>query len=259
MQTVCLVRHLDPLPAELREPFVDRVLERAGRPAGARVRAAQHDRSAALIRVSATSFQVSPGRALGTVTSESNVPRARIDSNSLESEATQGDGSVGRWTAPPAISRRQILFAVGFTLVLVGGLYFLIPKLAGLNQTWGQLKHGDPVFLVVAAVLELIRSPATRCCSGPCSPAGTRGSPGGACIQIPLAGIAAIRLLAAAGAGGVAVTAWALRRAGIGPRTIACRMVAMYVLQYTVYLGALVVCGLGLHYGRVLGRVRRSR
>ncbi|HUA47325.1 MAG TPA: methyltransferase domain-containing protein [Solirubrobacteraceae bacterium] len=32
IQTVCLVRHLDPLPAELREPFVDRVLERSGRP-----------------------------------------------------------------------------------------------------------------------------------------------------------------------------------------------------------------------------------
>jgi trans-aconitate 2-methyltransferase len=32
VQTVCLVRHLDPLPAELRGPFVDRVLERAGEP-----------------------------------------------------------------------------------------------------------------------------------------------------------------------------------------------------------------------------------
>ncbi len=32
VQTVCLVRHLDPLPGELREPFVDRVLERAGDP-----------------------------------------------------------------------------------------------------------------------------------------------------------------------------------------------------------------------------------
>ena len=30
--TVCLVRHLDPLPAELREPFIDAVLERAGTP-----------------------------------------------------------------------------------------------------------------------------------------------------------------------------------------------------------------------------------
>lgn len=32
VQTVCLVRHLDPLPAELREPFLDAVLERAGAP-----------------------------------------------------------------------------------------------------------------------------------------------------------------------------------------------------------------------------------
>jgi trans-aconitate 2-methyltransferase len=30
--TVCLVRHLDPLPPELQEPFVNRVLERAGVP-----------------------------------------------------------------------------------------------------------------------------------------------------------------------------------------------------------------------------------
>ena len=32
ISTVCLVRHLDPLPAELRDPFIDRVLERAGDP-----------------------------------------------------------------------------------------------------------------------------------------------------------------------------------------------------------------------------------
>ena len=30
--TVCLVRHLDPLPRELRDRFVDTVLERVGRP-----------------------------------------------------------------------------------------------------------------------------------------------------------------------------------------------------------------------------------
>ncbi len=30
--TVCLVRHLDPLPQDVRGPFVDRVLERAGTP-----------------------------------------------------------------------------------------------------------------------------------------------------------------------------------------------------------------------------------
>jgi trans-aconitate 2-methyltransferase len=32
VQTVCLVRHLDPLPDELRGPFIDRVLAQAGEP-----------------------------------------------------------------------------------------------------------------------------------------------------------------------------------------------------------------------------------
>jgi trans-aconitate 2-methyltransferase len=32
VSTVCLVRHLDPLPPELRDPFIDRVLDRAGQP-----------------------------------------------------------------------------------------------------------------------------------------------------------------------------------------------------------------------------------
>jgi uncharacterized protein (TIRG00374 family) len=70
-----------------------------------------------------------------------------------------------------------------------------------------------------------------------------------ASLQIPLAGIAAIRLLAAAGAGGVAVTVWALRRAGMASGMIATRMVATYVLQYGVYLAALFVCGVGLWVG----------
>jgi hypothetical protein len=32
VRTVCVVRHLDPLPEELRETFVDEVMRRAGEP-----------------------------------------------------------------------------------------------------------------------------------------------------------------------------------------------------------------------------------
>jgi uncharacterized protein (TIRG00374 family) len=70
-----------------------------------------------------------------------------------------------------------------------------------------------------------------------------------ASIEIPLAGIAAIRLLSAAGAGGVAVTAWALSRAGMQAGVIACRLIASYVIQYGFYLGSMLVCGLGLYFG----------
>ena len=68
-------------------------------------------------------------------------------------------------------------------------------------------------------------------------------------LEIPLAGIAAIRLVAAAGAGGVAVTAWALTRAGMSDEVIAGRIVASLVIQYSVYLGAVIVCELGLWAG----------
>jgi len=67
--------------------------------------------------------------------------------------------------------------------------------------------------------------------------------------QITMAGLAATRLFAAAGAGGIALTAWAVRRSGMEARTVACRMVAFMALLYAVYMCTLVICGLGLYLG----------
>src|SRR5438270_889583 len=149
----------------------------------------------------------------------------------------------------PEITRRRMIIALVGTVVVLAGLYFLIPKLAGLNQTWGQLKHGDPVFLIAGGVLELLSVVGYALLFRSVFGRGMPRIDWRASLEIPLAGIAAIRLLSAAGAGGVAVTVWALRRAGMAAGIIACRMVASYVLQYSVYLAALVVCGLGLRYG----------
>src|ERR1039458_10233493 len=46
-----------------------------------------------------------------------------------------------------AISRARLLVVSGLIVVGVIGLYFLIPKLAGLQQTWGRLRRGDPLLL----------------------------------------------------------------------------------------------------------------
>jgi uncharacterized protein (TIRG00374 family) len=147
------------------------------------------------------------------------------------------------------LTRRRIVIGAVIMVLFIVGLYFLVPKLAGLKNTWGTLSHGNAEWLALAACLELLSvvgyAVLFRTVFG-------RGMPRinwRASIEIPLAGIAAIRLLAAAGAGGVAVTVWALRNAGMSPRTIACRMVASYAIQYGFYLGALVVCGLGLWIG----------
>ena len=58
--------------------------------------------------------------------------------------------------APTVITRKRLLLAMVMIVIAVVGLYFLIPKLAGLKQTWGQLKRGDPLSLGIGAVLELV-------------------------------------------------------------------------------------------------------
>jgi uncharacterized membrane protein YbhN (UPF0104 family) len=151
------------------------------------------------------------------------------------------------------VTRRNIVFAVLFIFAAIVGLYFLVPKLTGLNQTWGQLRRGNPWWLAVAAGFEILSVASYALLFRTVFSRGFSRLSWRASIEIPLAGIAAIRLLAAAGAGGVAVTVWALRRAGMAPRVIACRIAANYSIQYSLYLLALVVCGLGLWTGVFAG------
>ena len=76
-----------------------------------------------------------------------------------------------------------------------------------------------------------------------------------------MAGLAATRLFASAGAGGIALTAWALRRSGMDARVAACRLIAFLVLLYAVYMATLVIDGLGLYAGVIpgTGAVRNHR
>ena len=176
-----------------------------------------------------------------TVVSEASAPPATQESGSAGT--TNGDEPTS------ALTRRRLLIGLAFIAVMLVGFYFLLPKLAGLNHTWGEVSHGDALWLALAAGLELFSIAGYivlfRTVFGREAPRiDWRAS-----IEIPLAGIAAIRLLAAAGAGGVAVTVWALRAAGMSARTIACRMVASYAIQYSIYLAALAVCGFGLWIG----------
>jgi uncharacterized membrane protein YbhN (UPF0104 family) len=151
------------------------------------------------------------------------------------------------------LGRRRLLVGGALIVLSLVGLYLLVPKLAGLHQTWGRLDHGDPLWLGVAAGLELVSIAGYAVLFRTVFGRGVPRLDWRVSVQIPLAGIAAIRLLAAAGAGGVAVTVWALGRAGMDSRVIACRMVANLVLQYAVYLGALVVFGAGLGLGVLPG------
>jgi uncharacterized protein (TIRG00374 family) len=151
---------------------------------------------------------------------------------------------------PRVVFTRRRLLGLGlFVIFSLAFLYFVLPKLIGLKGTWNRLQQGNVWWFAVAAVLEicawlgyvsLFRAVFVR---GE-SRVGWRES-----FQITLAALAATRLFAAAGAGGIALTAWALRRSGMERRIVACRMIAFLVLLYGVYMATLVVCGIGLYIG----------
>jgi uncharacterized protein (TIRG00374 family) len=154
---------------------------------------------------------------------------------------------------PPGFNRRRLVIAGVVIGVTLAALYFLLPKLAGLQQTWGRLQHGDPLWLAAACGVELLSIGGYALLFSTVFGRGMERLDWRASLQIPLAGIAAIRVLAAAGAGGVAVTAWALSRAGMQSRVIASRMVANLLLQYAVYAAALIIFGLGVWLGILPG------
>jgi uncharacterized protein (TIRG00374 family) len=150
--------------------------------------------------------------------------------------------------------RRLVTYALVVAVILVA-LYLVLPKLTGLEDSLRKIEDADPLWIVIALGFNLLSFAAYI--------ALFRGILGGrsgstalrerldwrTSYQITLAGLAATRLFSAGGAGGIALTYWALRRAGMGARATALRMVAFLVLLYTVYLIALVVCGIFLRIG----------
>jgi putative heme transporter len=154
--------------------------------------------------------------------------------------------------------RRKILTGLLLILLLVVAIYVLFPKVLGLDEAVERLDEGTWYWVIVAIGFNVAAFAAYV--------ALFRGVLGGmrdddvrrrldvrASYQITMAGLAATRIFSAAGAGGIALTYWALRRAGMPRRRSACRMVAFLVLTYSVYLLALVLFGVLLRTGVLPG------
>jgi uncharacterized protein (TIRG00374 family) len=151
--------------------------------------------------------------------------------------------------------RRRLITYVLIVAVILVALYFVLPELTGLEDSLRKIEDADPVWITIALGFNLLSFAAYI--------ALFRGILGGRRVsqqfqeridwrtsyQITLAGLAATRLFSAGGAGGIALTYWALRRAGMEARQAAGRMVAFLVLLYTVYLLTLVICGIFLRVG----------
>lgn len=152
-----------------------------------------------------------------------------------------------------ALTRRRVIAFALFVLLSIAFLYVVLPQIGGVRDAYERISDGDTAWLVAALAFELasiasyvalfhgIHVP-------PGSPLTHRDS-----YLITMAGLAATRLFAAGGAGGVALTAWALRRSGMERREVAERMIAFLVVLYGVYVVAMVACGIGLRVGILPG------
>jgi putative heme transporter len=153
--------------------------------------------------------------------------------------------------------KRLIQTAIAVVLLLVA-IYVLIPRLFDLQDAIGKIGEGDPLWIALGIVF----------CIGMFAAyvALFRGVVGervihlewGESYQITMAGLAATRLFSAGGAGGILLTYWALRKAGMERRQSVCRMVAFLVVLYSVYLAALVVFGVLLRTGVISGEAPLS-
>jgi uncharacterized protein (TIRG00374 family) len=143
-------------------------------------------------------------------------------------------------------------------ILLVVAIYVLFPRVVGLEGALEKIGDGDSLWIGIGIAFNLVAFAAYV--------ALFRGVVGEKVIhlrwnesyQITMAGLAATRLFSAGGAGGIVLTYWALRKAGMEPRQAACRMVAFLVLLYSVYLVALVVFGVLLRTGVLSGEAPLS-
>jgi putative heme transporter len=148
-----------------------------------------------------------------------------------------------------AITRGRVVASIFFVVGVVVFMYFGLPKLVGLGDTIKRLREGNAWWLGFAAILETLSFGGYVALFRAVFVEKTSRITWRASYEITMAGLAATRLFAAAGAGGIALTAWALRRSGMEPRLVASRMVAFMALLYGVYMSALVIDGVGLYIG----------
>jgi uncharacterized protein (TIRG00374 family) len=154
----------------------------------------------------------------------------------------------------PIFTTRRLIQTIVVVFILLGGIYFLFPKLVGLGDALGKLDDADPLWIGIAIGFNVVAY-ATYI-------ALFKAVVGGDALrltwketyEINMAGVAGTLLFSAGGAGGIAVTYWALRKAGMPRRDVARRMVAFVSLHYAFYPIALIVFGVLLRTGVLNGK-----
>jgi uncharacterized protein (TIRG00374 family) len=187
----------------------------------------------------------------------------RADQAIAPKEAPGGEPDGARETVDEAepsffADPRRLIQTLVAVVLLVVAIYVLFPRIVGLEGALEKMSDGDPIWIGLGIAFNLVAFAAYV--------ALFRGVVGERVIhlewresyQITMAGLAATRLFSAGGAGGILLTYWALRKAGMARRQSVCRMVAFLVLLYSVYMLALILFGVLLRTGVLSGEAPLS-
>jgi uncharacterized protein (TIRG00374 family) len=174
-------------------------------------------------------------------------------------EAPAEELEIGRMQALLQDRRRIVSVVLLFGLLLIA-IYVLVPKIAGFGDTIDRVGEAKWYWIPVAVAFNGLSFLAYSALFRGVLGGTTRGEDIArrrldlrASYQITMASFAATLLFSAGGAGGILLTYWALRKAGIPRRRAACRMVAFLVLLYSVYMMAVVLFGILLRTGALPG------
>ncbi|MDP9228442.1 MAG: flippase-like domain-containing protein, partial [Actinomycetota bacterium] len=179
---------------------------------------------------------------MGTVTKEAQT------NGPPQPREPEREGDPSFFASPKRIA--QTLVAI---VLLTVAIYVLFPKIIGLDDALSKIEDGEPLWIAVALAFNVVAFAAYV--------ALFRGVMSEKVIhltvresyQITMAGLAATRLFSAGGAGGILLTYWALRKAGMERRRAVCREIAFLIVLYSVYLLALIVFGVLLRTGVLPG------
>jgi uncharacterized protein (TIRG00374 family) len=154
-----------------------------------------------------------------------------------------------------AIRGRRGVLVAAIVVIGLASLIIILTRLGQLDSVVARIEHASPALLVLAVAFEALSFAGyvalTRAVFRPAAPRVSWM----VSLDITLAGVVATRLLTAGGIGGIALTVWALRAAGLDAREAARRMAAFLVILYAVFFTTLFVGGIGLAAGILGGRV----
>ena len=139
----------------------------------------------------------------------------------------------GNGRTMPRLRSWRALAGLAFAFLVGVGVVLLIGKAAGFARVVDVLEGADRRWLVLCFLAEVVSFTAYGAAYR--GAVAFEGGPRiglGLSLRVIMASLAATRIVAAAGAGGLAVTYWSLRRVGFGSREAGVRMLGLNTLVY---------------------------